>query len=277
MEPTLRSTQVLKQETEDIGLQGKDIAEYVTRLWIEKRGRLAERLRKDKSSSGWQYFKQNIKREQRNYRQKGKRGQMRVAPRFRLLRLRLRKNKPREIKNSRSRRWSYKPNKLKLPPVLRPLHPLVIKMPSPRSYHPFVDEKDELDSYLLCFEHYAENAGWEKDTWAIKLSALLTGRAMDVYTRMSDTDASDYNKLKKALLTRYNCTKNGYRKRFREATQQTEETPDQFVIRLKNYLAKWLELSGSSPENFNALVDLIVKEQFMNACSVDLDMYLLER
>ena len=31
MEPTLRSTQVLKQEAEDIGLPGKDIAEYVTR------------------------------------------------------------------------------------------------------------------------------------------------------------------------------------------------------------------------------------------------------
>ena len=112
----------------------------------------------------------------------------------------------------------------------------------------FIDEKDELDSYLLRFEHYAENASWEKDTWAIKLSALLTGRAMDVYTRMSDADASDYDKLKKALLTRYNYTEDGYRKRF--------------LIRLKNYLAKWLELSGSSPQNFNALVDLIVKEQF---------------
>ena len=36
-------------------------------------------------------------------------------------------------------------------------------------------------------------------------------------------------------------------------------------------------ISGSSPDNFNALVDLIVKEQFINACSDDLDMYLLER
>ena len=141
----------------------------------------------------------------------------------------------------------------------------------------FIDEKDELDSYLLRFECYAENASWEKDTWAIKLSALLTGRAMDVYTRMSDADASDYDKLKKALLTRYNYTEDGYRKRFREATPETEETPDQFVIRLKNYLAKWLELSGSSPLNFDALVDLIVKEQFINACSEDLAMYLLER
>ena len=94
---------------------------------------------------------------------------------------------------------------------------------------------------------------------------------------MSDADASDYDKLKKALLTRYNYTEDGYRKRFREATPETEETPDQFVIRLKNYFAKWLELSGSSPANFDALIDLIVKEQFINACSEDLAMYLLER
>ena len=94
---------------------------------------------------------------------------------------------------------------------------------------------------------------------------------------MSDADASDYDKLKKALLTRYNYTEDGYRKIFREAMQETKETPDQFVIRLKNYLAKWLELSGSSPANFDALVDLIVKEQFINGCSEDLVMYLLER
>ena len=41
-------------------------------------------------------------------------------------------------------------------------------------------------------------------------------------------------------------------------------------------LAKWLELCGSSPGNFDALVDLIVKEQFIDTCSKDLAMYLLE-
>ena len=38
MEPVSRSTQVLKQEAEDIGLQMKDIAEYVTRqqtVWTD--------------------------------------------------------------------------------------------------------------------------------------------------------------------------------------------------------------------------------------------------
>ena len=93
---------------------------------------------------------------------------------------------------------------------------------------------------------------------------------------MSDTDANDYSKLKKALLTRYNYTEDGYRKRFREVKPETEETPDQFVIRLKNYLAKWLELSGSSHGNFEALVNLIVKEQFTNACPEDLAINMLE-
>ena len=75
---------------------------------------------------------------------------------------------------------------------------------------------------------------------------------MDIYKRMSDTDANDYDKLKKALLTRYNYTEDGYRKRFREIKPETEETPDQFVVCLKNYLAKWLELSGSSSGDFDA-------------------------
>ena len=65
---------------------------------------------------------------------------------------------------------------------------------------------------------------------------------------MSDEDANNYDKWKKALLTRYSFTEDGYRKRYREVKPETEKTPEQFVMRLKNYLAKWLELSGSSLE-----------------------------
>ena len=82
----------------------------------------------------------------------------------------------------------------------------------------------------------------------------------------------------KMLMLKNSFTEDGYRKTFRDVKPQTEETPDQFVIRLKNYyLAKWLEFSGSSPGDFGDLVDLIVKEQFINACSEELAKYLLER
>ena len=44
----------------------------------------------------------------------------------------------------------------------------------------FIDKKDKLNSYLRRIERYSENASWEKNTWAIKLCVLLTGRVMDV-------------------------------------------------------------------------------------------------
>ena len=53
---------------------------------------------------------------------------------------------------------------------------------------------------------------------------------------MFDGDAKDYVKLKKALLTRYNFTEDGYRKRFKEINPETEETPDQFAIRVKDVI-----------------------------------------
>ena len=225
MEPILRSAQVLKQEAEDLGYEGKEIMEYVK-----------EQQKFDREErAAWRNIRMTELQTEAEEKRRADEIKVQMAKIEAEKELTLREM---ELKAQDQASAS------------------LAATPPPR---------------------YAENASWEKDTWAIKLSALLTGRAMDVYTRMSDADASDYDKLKKALLTRYNYTEDGYRKRFREATPETEETPDQFVIRLKNYLAKWLELSGSSPQNFDALVDLIVKEQFINACSEDLAMYLLER
>ena len=239
MEPTLRSAQVLKQEAEDLGFEGKEILDYVKdqqKLDREERAewrkiQMAELQGEDKKRADEIRIAQiGAEAEEKKRADEIRFAQIEAEKELALKEL--------ELKAQQSQAGT---SLAATPP------PCNKDAKSPR-LPSFIDEKDELDSYLLRFERYAENASWEKDTWAIKLSALLTGRAMDVYTRMSDADASDYDKLKKALLTRYNYTEDGYRKRFREATPETEETPDQFVIRLKNYLAKWLELSGSSRE-----------------------------
>ena len=270
MEPILRSAQVLKQEAEDIGFEGKEILEYIKEqqkldreeraAWREERKR-ADEAEEKRRADEIRFAQIEAAKEQAKIEAAKEQAKLEAEKELKIKEMELQAQQA-QVTASAS---------LAATPPPRNKDAKSPKLPS------FIDEKDELDSYLLRFERYAENASWEKDTWAIKLSALLTGRAMDVYTRMSDADASDYDKLKKALLTRYNYTEDGYRKRFREATPETEETPDQFVIRLKNYLAKWLELSGSSPQNFDDLVDLIVKEQFINACSEDLAMYLLDQ
>ena len=81
----------------------------------------------------------------------------------------------------------------------------------------FSDGKDGMDAYLKRFERFAENAKWPKEEWATNLSALLQGKALDVYSRLSADDALKYDALKEALLTRYQLTEEGFRVKFGNA------------------------------------------------------------
>ena len=45
----------------------------------------------------------------------------------------------------------------------------------------FVDGKDDLDAYLQRLDRFAVTNKWKKTGWASKLSALLSGRALEVY------------------------------------------------------------------------------------------------
>jgi uncharacterized membrane protein YqiK len=66
---------------------------------------------------------------------------------------------------------------------------------------PYFDElKDDIDSYLRRFENYATAQKWTAGTWAVNLSALLRGRALDVYSLLPQGQALDYAALKAALL-----------------------------------------------------------------------------
>ena len=50
---------------------------------------------------------------------------------------------------------------------------------------PCFDEKsDDMDSFLHRFEVYADSQRWSKGQWAVYLSALLKGNALEVYSRL---------------------------------------------------------------------------------------------
>ena len=102
----------------------------------------------------------------------------------------------------------------------------------------FEESKDKMDSYLSRFEKYAIANKWDKNVWAAYLSALLKGRALDVYDRLSTEDAADYDKLKDALLKNFDMTERGFRKKFRYSRPERSETFIQFSSRLCSYLNK---------------------------------------
>ena len=140
----------------------------------------------------------------------------------------------------------------------------------------FQDGKDSLDAYLERFERFATNHKWPKETWASSLSALITGKALEVYSRLSAEEAENFDILKKALLARYDLNAEGFRRKLRDSGADEMESPAQFITRLESYLNKWIDLTGVN-RSFEGVCQLVLMEQFIATCSTDLATFLKER
>ena len=136
----------------------------------------------------------------------------------------------------------------------------------------FEESKDKMDSYLSRFEKYATANKWDKNLWAMYLSALLKGRTLDVYDRLSTKDVADYDKLKDALLKNFDMTESGFRKKFSYGRQERSETFIQFSSRLCSYLNKWLNM-GKVEKSFEAMCDFMTQDQFLESCSRELNEF----
>ena len=64
---------------------------------------------------------------------------------------------------------------------------------------PFDEKNDAMDAFIRRFESHAVSLEWPIDKWALNLSALLHGIALDVYNRQPVNDTSNYDSLKEAL------------------------------------------------------------------------------
>ena len=122
----------------------------------------------------------------------------------------------------------------------------------------FDEAKDDIDAFIERFERFAASQEWPEDTWAASLSALLTGKGLDVYASMPPEQTNDYDALKKAVLHRYQLTADGFKNKFREAKPDRGETVFQFVARLKRYLDRWTELAEANG-SVAAIKDLFIR------------------
>ena len=166
MEPTLRTAQVLKQEAEDLGFEGKEILDYVKdqqKLDREERAewrkiRMAELQGEDKKRADEIRIAQiGAEAEEKKRADEIRFAQIEAAKEQ--AKIEAEKElalKELELKAQQSQASTS--HAATLPPHNKDAKSQ--KLPS------FIDEKDELDSYLLRFERYTENASWEKDTWA---------------------------------------------------------------------------------------------------------------
>ncbi|KAJ8017406.1 hypothetical protein HOLleu_45213 [Holothuria leucospilota] len=116
-----------------------------------------------------------------------------------------------------------------------------------------------MDAFILRFERFATAANWPRTIWATSMGALLTGRALEVYSRMSDSQSKDNAKLKSALLFKFQLTADGFGGRFRNARCESRETYSQYLERIKGYLTRWIEMRNKQ-KTYDDLIDLLLQE-----------------
>ncbi|GFO29085.1 scan domain-containing protein 3 [Plakobranchus ocellatus] len=58
---------------------------------------------------------------------------------------------------------------------------------------------------------------------------------------ISTVQALDYDEVKRALMMRYDLT-DGYRRRFRICELEKGDSAEMFIVKIKNYLNRWVKL-----------------------------------
>lgn len=99
----------------------------------------------------------------------------------------------------------------------------------------FDEKKDDIDSFLYRFENHAKLNKWPEEIWISCLSSLLEGQALSLYHSLSSAGTISYEFFKESLLKKFQCTKEGFREKFRTVTPETDESFQSFRNRLKHY------------------------------------------
>ena len=130
-----------------------------------------------------------------------------------------------------------------------------------------------MDSYLTRFESYDTACKWDSAMWALYLSALLKGRALEVFVRLSKEDQSDYEQIREALLNNFNLTGRQFKRKFRESRPEKSETFRQFSGRMASNLEKWLAMAKVE-KCFEAICDFLARDHFLEIVNQDMYVFL---
>jgi len=141
---------------------------------------------------------------------------------------------------------------------------------------PFDQDIDDMYAYLSRFELHAKYVGWDPEHWTTYLLMSLTGEALRIVTDLSSEDASNYDKVKHALLIAFGYDAKGCLRDFRSARPQIGEYFPAFCRKMRRRYDRWLELEGVDRNDSQQIYDLMLKENFLNSCHPDLKLFLLD-
>ncbi|KAK7108528.1 hypothetical protein V1264_016261 [Littorina saxatilis] len=141
---------------------------------------------------------------------------------------------------------------------------------------PFLEDKDDIESFIFQFEDHARANHWSNEIWLPRLTALLKGKARLAYTRLTDDERGSYELLKKALLEHFQITAETYRKKFRSRRKEQADTYKHLINDLSLFMDRWIDMSGHGSD-VESLKDLFLREQLMEILPENLATYIKDR
>ncbi|KAL2076889.1 hypothetical protein ACEWY4_027519 [Coilia grayii] len=120
----------------------------------------------------------------------------------------------------------------------------------------------EVDKFFNHFERVATTLKWPKEVWTMVLQCVFTGKAQEAYSSLPLEDASDYIKVKQAVLRIYSLVPEAYRQKFRKFQKPDLLTYVEFMREKELLFDRWL--ASPNVTTFEALRNLIVSEDFTN-------------
>ncbi|KAK7929500.1 hypothetical protein WMY93_005895 [Mugilogobius chulae] len=132
---------------------------------------------------------------------------------------------------------------------------------------------DDIEHFLTTFERMAQVCRWPDEEWAVRLVPLLTGKARSAYVVMDMKDAEDYDKVKDAILAKYEITSETYRRRFRSLHIEPNETPRELYVRLKELFTRWIQPEKTTIQKMS---EKLILEQFLRMVTPELEVWIKE-
>ena len=145
---------------------------------------------------------------------------------------------------------------------------------------PHFRNEDDIESYLSRFETLSQTKALSDVEMANELFSHLTGKPLDVGTKLSDTDKRSYKKIKQALLKRYGLTPEEYRKKFRECKLKSDETFEELIQRFSLYLHRWQETEDLKLDDHPQLKKMhnsFLLEQILKIVANEVAVHLKEK
>ena len=92
-----------------------------------------------------------------------------------------------------------------------------------------------------------------------------------------DIEHSDYDEVKRQMLSYFVKTPDYYRNRFHKVQLDSSKEPAAFVKDVQHYLITWLELSNIDLKDPKQIIDMMVYDKVLQMASEDLFSYLKEK